>query len=235
MEQLGQLDALAEQLAQSYPGARLEDIDLDALGRSSSATRPGSTPGPWPTCSASWSARACSSAPPTARCGCRRRRCAGSASRRCATSSTGSAPAAASARPTAPARPARPPGATRPWAFGDTEAWSVPRTLLNAAAAPGRRRRPAPRRHRRGDRRDRAAHPGRGRAVRRHLVVDGAGRALGADEAHRARAAPADLHPVPRRRPEADHLRPARPQRRAGRAGRRWRAPGSRAPTCTTR
>ena len=29
MEQLGQLDALAEQLAQSYPGARLEDIDLD--------------------------------------------------------------------------------------------------------------------------------------------------------------------------------------------------------------
>ena len=31
MEELGQLDALAEQLAQSYPGARLEDIDLDAL------------------------------------------------------------------------------------------------------------------------------------------------------------------------------------------------------------
>src|SRR5919205_1883792 len=32
MEQLGQLDALAEQLSQSYPGARMEDIDLDALG-----------------------------------------------------------------------------------------------------------------------------------------------------------------------------------------------------------
>src|SRR4051794_14054491 len=32
MEELGQLDALAEQLAQSYPGARMEDIDLDAIG-----------------------------------------------------------------------------------------------------------------------------------------------------------------------------------------------------------
>jgi uncharacterized protein with von Willebrand factor type A (vWA) domain len=32
MEELGQLDALAEQLAQSYPGARLEDIDMEALG-----------------------------------------------------------------------------------------------------------------------------------------------------------------------------------------------------------
>ena len=33
MQDLGELDALAEQLSQSYPGARLEDIDLDALGR----------------------------------------------------------------------------------------------------------------------------------------------------------------------------------------------------------
>ena len=33
MEELGQLDALAEQLAQSYPGARLEDIDLESLER----------------------------------------------------------------------------------------------------------------------------------------------------------------------------------------------------------
>ena len=31
MEELGRLDALAEQLSQSYPGATLEDIDLDAL------------------------------------------------------------------------------------------------------------------------------------------------------------------------------------------------------------
>ena len=31
MEELGQMDALAEQLSQSYPGARMEDIDLEAL------------------------------------------------------------------------------------------------------------------------------------------------------------------------------------------------------------
>ncbi|HEX3648453.1 MAG TPA: VWA domain-containing protein [Pseudonocardiaceae bacterium] len=33
MQDLAELDALAEQLAQSYPGARMEDIDLDALTR----------------------------------------------------------------------------------------------------------------------------------------------------------------------------------------------------------
>ncbi|TVT47498.1 hypothetical protein FNH05_19065, partial [Amycolatopsis rhizosphaerae] len=33
MADLAELDALAEQLAQSYPGARLEDIDLEALQR----------------------------------------------------------------------------------------------------------------------------------------------------------------------------------------------------------
>jgi uncharacterized protein with von Willebrand factor type A (vWA) domain len=33
MADLAELDALAEQLAQSYPGARAEDVDLDALAR----------------------------------------------------------------------------------------------------------------------------------------------------------------------------------------------------------
>ncbi|MEU7632572.1 VWA domain-containing protein [Nocardia sp. NPDC049220] len=33
MQDLAELDALAEQLSQSYPGARLEDIDLEALAR----------------------------------------------------------------------------------------------------------------------------------------------------------------------------------------------------------
>ncbi|HVV10655.1 VWA domain-containing protein [Amycolatopsis sp.] len=33
MQDLAELDALAEELAQSYPGARLEDIDMDALER----------------------------------------------------------------------------------------------------------------------------------------------------------------------------------------------------------
>jgi uncharacterized protein with von Willebrand factor type A (vWA) domain len=33
MQDLAEMDALAEQLSQSYPGARLEDIDLDSLSR----------------------------------------------------------------------------------------------------------------------------------------------------------------------------------------------------------
>src|SRR5918997_7172886 len=33
MEELGQLDALAEELSQSYPGARREDIGLESVGR----------------------------------------------------------------------------------------------------------------------------------------------------------------------------------------------------------
>ena len=33
MQDLAELDALAEQMAQSYPGARMEDIDLEALAR----------------------------------------------------------------------------------------------------------------------------------------------------------------------------------------------------------
>ena len=76
----------------------------------------------------------------------------------------------------------------------------VPRTLPTPQLRRAGGDDAAARRHRRRDRRDRAAQPGRGGAVRRHVVVDGAGRALGADEAHRAGPAPADLHPVPRRR-----------------------------------
>ena len=89
-----------------------------------------------------------------------------------------------------------PSGATREWAFGDTEPWDVTRTVTNAVvrtAAEGRRR---PRRRRRLDIQDvevietEAAHPGRGGAAGRHVVLDGDGRPLGADEAHRARPAP---------------------------------------------
>ncbi len=85
-------------------------------------------------------------------------------------------------------------GATRPWAFGDTEPWNVTRTMTNAVLR--RRRRtehgdgadPDRRRRRRGVR-DRDPHPGGGRAAGRHLVLDGDGEPLAADEAHRAGAA----------------------------------------------
>ena len=220
MEELGRLDALAEQLSQSYPGATLEDIDLDALEAQlgeqarvdaralAELERELRAPG------------AASSGCPTARCGCPRRRCGGWGSPRCATSSTSSSSRRGERETRRSGAAGEPTGATRPWAFGDTEAWNVPRTLINAAL---RRAAGDPRRL---DVTDveivetEQRTPRRRGAVRRHLVVDGAGRALGADEAHGARAAPADLHPVPRRRPEADHVRPARPGRRAGRADR---------------
>ena len=105
-------------------------------------------------------------------------------------------------------------GATRQWAFGDTEPWDVTRTITNAVtpdapATAGRDRR-ARRAHRDRRRRgagDRGPHPGLRRAARRHLVLDGDGGPLGADEAHRPGAAHAGLDPVPRRRPAAHRLR----------------------------
>ena len=113
-----------------------------------------------------------------------------------------------------------PTGASRPWAFGDTESWNVPRTLLNAQLRQaGGDDRLDGRRRRRGHR-DRAPHQSRRRAVRRHLVVDGAGRPLGADEAHRTGAAPTDLDPVPDGCVAAHHLRPGRREGGAGRPDR---------------
>ena len=115
-------------------------------------------------------------------------------------------------------------GATREWAFGDTEPWHVPRTMLNGVL------------RRAGDpsgpmlaiedvevQETEARTAGLRRAARRHVVLDGDGRSLGADEAHRARPAHADQVALPRRRPAADRLRPARRgdgHRAAHRAGR---------------
>jgi len=131
MEQLGQLDALAEQLSQSYPGARMEDIDLDALGEHlgdqarvdaralAELERELQRQGLFeraPDGSLQLSPKAL-------------RRLGESALRdvvdqvhaRRGERETHRSGAAGEAT-----------GATRPWAFGDTEAWSVPRTLLNA-------------------------------------------------------------------------------------------------------
>ena len=86
-QDLAELDALADQLSQSYGGARMDDVDLDALARQlgdqaavdartlselEKALRDSAT----------------SSAVPTASCASRRRRCASSARRCCATSPT---------------------------------------------------------------------------------------------------------------------------------------------------
>ncbi len=83
-------------------------------------------------------------------------------------------------------------------------------------AAPGRHRRwpSAPLQdHRRGrrDLRDRDPHPGRGGAAGRHVVLDGDGEPLAADEADGAGAQPSGQHPVPVGRPADHRVRPLCP------------------------
>lgn len=131
LEELGQLDALAEQLAQSYPGARMEDIDLDALTEmlGPEAAADARTLAELerelqrqdlfrraPDGSLLLSPKALRTLGQSVL-----RDVADRISGRSGQRDTRRAGAAGDAT-----------GATRPWAFGDTPAWSVPRTLLNA-------------------------------------------------------------------------------------------------------
>ncbi|HEY2100928.1 MAG TPA: VWA domain-containing protein [Pseudonocardia sp.] len=131
MEELGQLDALAGQLAQSYPGARLEDIDLDAIGdllgedsRVDARTladleRELQRQGLFE--------RAADGSLQLSPKAIRR---LGESALRDVVDRIGARRGERETRRSGAAGEAT--GATRPWAFGDTEAWSVPRTLLNA-------------------------------------------------------------------------------------------------------
>ena len=89
---------------------------------------------------------------------------------------------------------------------------SPARSRTRSPARPVRRR-PVPARdvpdrdRRRRGAGDRGPHAGLRRPARRHVVLDGDGGPLGADEAHRPRAAHPHHEPVPRRRPAADRLR----------------------------
>src|ERR1700754_1458730 len=131
MEQLGQLDALAEQLSQSYPGARMEDIDLDALGEHlgdqarvdaralADLQRERERQGLFeraPDGSLQLSPKAL--------------RRLGEAALRDVVDKIGARRGERETHRSGASAEAT--GATRPWAFGDTEAWNVPRTLLNA-------------------------------------------------------------------------------------------------------
>ncbi|MGQ0573276.1 MAG: vWA domain-containing protein [Pseudonocardia sp.] len=131
LEELGQLDALAEQLAQSYPGARLEDIDLDALGEHlgdqarvdaralAELERELQRQGLFermPDGSLRLSPKAL-------------RRLGDSALRAVVDRIGGRRGERETHRSGAAGEQT---GASRPWAFGDTEAWNVPRTLTNA-------------------------------------------------------------------------------------------------------
>ena len=131
MEQLAQLDSLSEQLSQSYPGARMEDIDLEALEASlgrqarvdaqrlAELERELENQGVFeraPDGSLMLSPKALRQLGQSAL-----RDVVGSLSTRRGERETQRSGAAGEAS-----------GATRPWAFGDTERWDVSRTLLNA-------------------------------------------------------------------------------------------------------
>ncbi|WP_433192586.1 hypothetical protein ACQP1G_28225 [Nocardia sp. CA-107356] len=131
LQDLAELDALAEQLGQSYPGARLEDIDLDALARQlgddasvdaarlAELERELRAQGVFeraPDGSLRLTPKALRRLGETAL-----RAVIGQLRSRRGDRDTALAGAAG-----------EPTGATRPWQFGDTEPWDVPRTVRNA-------------------------------------------------------------------------------------------------------
>jgi uncharacterized protein with von Willebrand factor type A (vWA) domain len=130
MEELGRLEELTDQLSQSYPGARLDDIDLDdlaaALGDEARADvealaaleRELREQGVFeraPDGSLRLSPKAL--------------RRLGESALRDVVDKIGARRGDRATRRSGAA--GEPTGASRPWAFGDTEAWNVPRTLLN--------------------------------------------------------------------------------------------------------
>lgn len=131
MEELGRLDQLTDQLGQSYPGARLDDIDLDDLGATlgeqaradveelAALERELREQGVFeraPDGSLRLSPKAL--------------RRLGESALRDVVDKIGSRRGDRATRRSGAA--GEPTGASRPWAFGDTESWNVPRTLLNA-------------------------------------------------------------------------------------------------------
>ncbi len=136
MTDLADLDALAEQLSQSYPGARLEDIDLDALERQlgtdaavdarrlSELERELREQGlveRAPDGSLRLSPKALRRLGETALADVLR-----AARARAGDRNTASSGAAGELS-----------GSSRPWQFGDTQPWDVPRTIRNAIVRGG--------------------------------------------------------------------------------------------------
>ncbi|WP_280255033.1 vWA domain-containing protein [Nocardia wallacei] len=131
LQDLAELDALAEQLGQSYPGARLEDIDLDALARQLGDDARVDA------------ARLAELERELRRQGLFERAPDGAlrltprALRRLGETAlrdvVGQLRSRRGERDTARAGAAgEPTGAARAWRFGDTEPWDVPRTVRNA-------------------------------------------------------------------------------------------------------
>ena len=136
MTDLAELDALAEQLSQSYPGARLEDIDLDALERQlgndaavdarrlselDRALREQGLVERAPDGTLRLSPKALRRLGETALADVLR-----AARARAGDRNTASAGAAGELS-----------GSSRAWEFGDTQPWDVPRTVRNAVLRAG--------------------------------------------------------------------------------------------------
>ena len=136
LQDLAQLDALADQLAQSHHGARMDDVDLDALARQLGAE-------------AAVSARTLQELERALRdSGYLKRgsdgelrlspkamRQLGKALLRDVADRMSGRSGARETRTTGLA--GEPSGATRRWEFGDTEPWDVPRTITNAVLRDG--------------------------------------------------------------------------------------------------
>ena len=199
LQDLASLDQLAEQLSQSYPGARMDDIDVDALARlvGDDAAVDART--------LDRLERALRDSGYLNRTSDGELRLSPKAMRQLGRALLKDVAQRLSGRQgqrdvRQSGAAAEPSGATREWQFGDTQPWDVTRTVTNARAAHGERGRGrAPRHTARPARprglRDRGADPGRRGPAGRHVVLDGDGRALGADEAHRARPAPPGRRP----------------------------------------
>ncbi len=132
LQDLAELDSLAEQLGQNYGGARLDDLDLDALSRQLGAE-------------AAVNARTLAELEKALRDGGLLRR-DGSGDLRLSPQAMrrlGKALLAEAAKQLSGRQGNRdtrlsgaagePTGASRPWQFGDSEPWDVTRTMLNAA------------------------------------------------------------------------------------------------------
>lgn len=131
LQDLAQLDALSEQLAQAHPGARMDDVDLDALARQLGDE-------------AAVDARALAeleralrdsgyltrAADGSLRLSPRAMRELGRSLLRDVAGRLSNRQGARDVRAAGAA--GEPSGATRPWEFGDTEPWDVTRTMTNA-------------------------------------------------------------------------------------------------------
>ncbi|KRE43779.1 vWA domain-containing protein [Knoellia sp. Soil729] len=136
LQDLAQLDALADQLSQSYGGARLDDLDLDALARQLGDD-------------AAVDARALQEleralrdsgylkrgSDGELRLSPRAMRELGKALLRDVADRMSGRTGARESRTSGLA--GEPSGATKPWEFGDTQQWDVPRTITNAVLRDG--------------------------------------------------------------------------------------------------